>query len=64
MPKKANPETQKEQSARFRKDARKLIADGELDPEKAASVMNLLICKASRPNDAGRKREICDRGSE
>lgn len=64
MPKKENPETQKEQSARFRKDARKLIADGELDPEKGASVMDLLIGKTSRPNDPGRKREIRDRGPQ
>lgn len=43
MPKKANPETQKEQSARFRKDARQLIADGELDPEKGEQEISALL---------------------
>lgn len=46
MPKKANPETQKEQSARFRKDARKLIADGELNPAAADAVMDDLVRRA------------------
>ena len=46
MPKKANAETQKEQSARFRKDARKLIADGELDPEKGDVALDNLVRRA------------------
>ena len=43
MPKKANAETQKEQSARFRKDARKLIAGGDLDPDAASEAMNKIV---------------------
>lgn len=43
MPKKANLETQKEQSARFRKDARKLIADGELNPILADAALDKLV---------------------
>ena len=48
MPKKANLETQKEQSARFRKDARKLIADGDLDPEKGSLVLDALMRQPGR----------------
>lgn len=47
MPKKANLETQKEQSARFRKDARKLIADGELDPEKGEAAIEAIVRASS-----------------
>ena len=43
MPKKANAETQKEQSARFRKDARKLIADGELNPIEAEAALDRIV---------------------
>lgn len=46
MPKKANPETQKEQSARFRKDARKLIKDGELDPVNGDEALDGLVRRA------------------
>lgn len=48
MPKKANPETQKEQSARFRKDARKLIAAGELDPVEAEKRFERTLSKAAQ----------------
>ncbi len=45
MPKKANPESQAEQSKRFKKDARKLIKDGELDPAKADAALDRLVRK-------------------
>jgi len=47
MPKKANPETQKEQSARFRKDARKLIADGDFDLDAAGDALDKLVQRSS-----------------
>lgn len=43
MPKKANTETQKEQSARFRKDARKLISAGELNFIDAEEALDKLV---------------------
>ena len=46
MPKKANPETQKEQSARFRRDARNLIADGKVDPDAASAALDSLVRRA------------------
>ena len=46
MPKKANPETQKDQSKRFKKDAAKLIADGELSPTDADRALDKLVRRA------------------
>ena len=43
MPPKKNPETQAEQSARFKKDARKLIKGGDLDPAVADAVLDKLM---------------------
>ncbi len=43
MPKKLNPETPEEQAKRFRKEARKLIKSGELDPAAADSGMERII---------------------
>ena len=43
MPKKANPESQKEQSARFKKDAQRLINAGELNPTEADEALNKLV---------------------
>jgi hypothetical protein len=48
MPKKANPESQKEQSARFKKDARKLIKSGELDPDAGSVAVDKLVRKAAK----------------
>jgi hypothetical protein len=45
MPKKANPESQKEQSARFKKDARKLIKSGGLDPDAGSAALDKLVRK-------------------
>lgn len=43
MPKKAKTETQAEQSARFKRDAQKLIDAGELNPTEAGEMMDSLL---------------------
>jgi polyhydroxyalkanoate synthesis regulator phasin len=43
MPPKKNPETQAEQSARFKKDAQKLIDDGKLNPIEADAALDRLV---------------------
>lgn len=48
MPKKKHPETPQEQSARFVKDAEKLISDGALDPDEAAAALAKLVSKQRR----------------
>ena len=45
MPKKKNPESPEEQSARFVKDAEELISAGKLDPEKGAENLDRLLSK-------------------
>ena len=47
MPTKKNPETQKEQSKRFKRDAQKLIDAGELIPTDADAALDTLV-KRSR----------------
>jgi polyhydroxyalkanoate synthesis regulator phasin len=54
MPKKKRHETQAEQSERFRRDARKLIEAGELNPTEAEAAVDRLVRKA-RDNRAGAK---------
>lgn len=49
MPKKANPETEKEQAARFRKEARRLIKSGDLDPDAADAALDKLVRRSSPP---------------
>lgn len=51
MPKKKTQETQAEQSARFRKEAQKLIDDGELSPTEASAALDALV-KRSRNQGA------------
>ena len=46
MPKKLNPETPEEQAKRFRKEARKLIKSGELDPERGEAATDKLVRKS------------------
>ena len=46
MPPKKHPETPEEQAARFRREAEKLISDGELDPEKADEALDKLVRKS------------------
>lgn len=43
MPPKKNPETPEQQSARFKRDAQKLINDGELDSAVASGVLDRLV---------------------
>jgi polyhydroxyalkanoate synthesis regulator phasin len=45
MPKKKHHETQAEQSARFKRDAQKLIDAGELSPTEAAAAVDALVRK-------------------
>jgi hypothetical protein len=45
MPKKAKHETQAEQSARFKRDAQKLIDDGTLNPTDAAAALETIVRK-------------------
>jgi hypothetical protein len=46
MPPKKNPETPKQQSERFKKEAEKLIEDGDVDPAKAEAAMDKLVKRA------------------
>jgi polyhydroxyalkanoate synthesis regulator phasin len=43
MPKKKKPETQEEQSERFRAAVRQMIADGELNPTEADEAFDRLM---------------------
>lgn len=43
MPKKKNPETPEEQSARFKRDAERLIEAGELSPADADAALDKLV---------------------
>lgn len=47
MPPKKDPETQAEQSARFKKDARKLIKGGDLDHDAGSAALDRLVRRAS-----------------
>jgi hypothetical protein len=55
MPKKKNPETQEQQSARFNAEVERLIAAGELSPTDAEAALDKLLgaiessAKAQRP---------------
>ena len=46
MPKNAKPESQAEQSERFKKDAQKLIGAGELSPTDAERDLDRMVRKA------------------
>jgi hypothetical protein len=48
MPKKLKPETPKEQSARFKREAQKLIDAGELNPTDAEAAGSRLIAASSK----------------
>lgn len=45
MPKKKNPESQKEQSERFNKTVADLVAAGELNPTEADKLLEGLVSK-------------------
>jgi hypothetical protein len=49
MPAKKQKETPEEQSARFRADAERLIAAGELNPTEADDALDRLIRKEAKP---------------
>jgi len=46
MPKKKNPERPEDQSARFKRDAEKLIEAGELNPTEADRALDKLVRRA------------------
>jgi hypothetical protein len=48
MPKKKRPESQAEQSARFRAEVEKLIAAGELSPTDAEEGLERLLAREKR----------------
>ena len=48
MPPKKNPETQAEQSKRFKADARKLVKAGELSLTDADAALDLLVKRAAK----------------
>lgn len=49
MPRKKNPESQKEQSERFKKTVADLVAAGELNPTEADEAFENLVRRATRP---------------
>lgn len=51
MPKKENPETPAQQSARFLAEAQKLVAAGELNPIEAEAALDRLVAsqRVARP---------------
>jgi len=51
MPKKAKPETPAEQSARFKREAQRLIDAGELSPTEAEAGLDGLVRKAQAKGD-------------
>jgi polyhydroxyalkanoate synthesis regulator phasin len=46
MPKKKQPETQEEQSARFRAEVERLVAAGELNPTEADKALDRIVKKS------------------
>ena len=48
MPKKKRQETQEEQSARFKRDAQKLVDAGELNLTDAESAVNRLVRRSAK----------------
>ena len=53
MPPKKNPETPEEQAKRFRREARKLIKSGELDPDVGEAATDKLVRKSRKETDNG-----------
>lgn len=54
MPKKKNPETQEQQSARFLTDAAALEAAGELNPIEGAAALDKLLDKVRIDKRSGK----------
>ena len=55
MPPKKHPETPKEQSARFKREAQKLIKSGELDPAEAEAAMERAMAGV-RKDDSNKEK--------
>lgn len=52
MPKKKHPEKPEEQSARFKRDAARLIETGELNPTEADGALDALVRKGVKEHGA------------
>jgi hypothetical protein len=52
MPKKKHHESQAEQSARFKRDAQRLIDAGELNPTEAAAALERLVATQKKEDSA------------
>jgi polyhydroxyalkanoate synthesis regulator phasin len=52
MPKKVKPESQKEQSERFKRDAQRLVDAGELSPTEADKALDALVRKSCKDKGA------------
>lgn len=50
MPKKANPKSEPQRNVQFRKDAQKLIDEGQLDPIDAEALLNLTLNSGEKPS--------------
>ena len=48
MPKKLKPESEQEQSERFKRDAQRLIDAGELDPERGEGAIADLLSRKGK----------------
>lgn len=53
MPKKKRQESQAEQSARFKRDAQRLIDAGELSPTEAEAALDKLLQRGARAPSGG-----------
>lgn len=53
MPKKKHPEKPEEQAARFQAEVERLIAAGELDPEKGDAALDALVRQSEKRGAAG-----------
>ena len=49
MPKKKNPESDAEQSERFRAEVARLVAAGELNPTEADAALDSLVKRSNSP---------------
>jgi len=52
MPKKKRQETQEEQSARFKREAQKLIDAGELNPTEADAAVDRIVRRSAEHRDS------------
>ena len=52
MPPKKHPETPEEQSARFKREAERLISDGELNPTEAEEALDAIVRRSAKGTDS------------